>query len=337
MSDAPLAVVTGAPGWLGSRLVRALGDDRPPRRIRCLVQPGVDPSPLGAGIETVPGEIDDPEAARRLMEGAAGATVFHLCGIIHPRRIRELRRINVEGTRNVLEAAARSGVRRFVAVSSNSPAGFNPSREHRFTEEDPPNPYMAYGRSKWEMEGLVRAAGDALETVVLRPCWFYGPEQPARQTLFFTMIKEGRAPLVGDGGDCRSMSYVDNTCQGLLLAERVPQARGRTYWIADERPYPMREILDTVERLLETEFSIPVAHRRLRIPSWACDAARAADRALQGLGLYHAKVHVLSEMNRTIACSVDRARRELGYAPAVALEEGMRRSIRWCLDRGIRI
>jgi nucleoside-diphosphate-sugar epimerase len=55
------------------------------------------------------------------------------------------------------------------------------------------------------------------------------------------------------------------------------------------------------------------------------------------MGLYHQKIHVLSEMNKTIACSIDKARRELGYAPVVELEEGMRRSLAWCLAEGIRL
>ena len=73
----------------------------------------------------------------------------------------------------------------------------------------------------------MRAANDgAFETVVIRPPWFYGPGQPPRQALFFTMIKDGKAPLVGRGDNRRSMAYIDNICQGLLLCERVEQARG---------------------------------------------------------------------------------------------------------------
>jgi nucleoside-diphosphate-sugar epimerase len=174
-----------------------------------------------------------------------------------------------------------------------------------------------------------------IETVIVRPPWFYGPDQPPRQTLFFRMIREGKAPILGDGQQRRSMAYVDNLCQGLVLAERTPAATGETYWIADERPYTMNEIVDTVERLLEREFGLAVAHRRLRLPSAVGDAARAADALIQRAGFYHQKVHVLGELNRSIACSVEKARRELGYRPTIALEEGMRRSIRWCLDRGI--
>jgi nucleoside-diphosphate-sugar epimerase len=147
------------------------------------------------------------------------------------------------------------------------------------------------------------------------------------------MIRTGKAPLVGSGLNRRSMSYVDNVCQGLMLCEQVSRAAGETYWIADRRPYTMPEIIDTVERLLETEFAVPVAHKRLRLPDIASEMALAVDAVTQAAGFYHPKVHVLSQMNKSIACSIAKAERELGYDPKIELEEGMRRSIAWMLDR----
>jgi nucleoside-diphosphate-sugar epimerase len=114
----------------------------------------------------------------------------------------------------------------------------------------------------------------------------------------------------------------------LILAALKPEADGRVYWIADERPYSMHEIMDTVERLLESEFGQRCAHRRMRLPGLVSEVAWLCDKLLQAAGLYHQKIHVLSEMNKTIACSVERAKRDLGYVPMVALEEGMRRSLR---------
>jgi nucleoside-diphosphate-sugar epimerase len=140
-------------------------------------------------------------------------------------------------------------------------------------------------------------------------------------------------PLLGAGVNRRSMTYIGNLVQGLLLAAVRPQAAGRTYWIADSRPYPMTEIIDTIERVLMRDFQIPCRQKRLRLPSVVADAAGIADRALQGLGLYSAKIHVLYTMNKTMACCVDRARRELGYNPTVELEEGMRRSIAWLMEQ----
>jgi nucleoside-diphosphate-sugar epimerase len=229
-------------------------------------------------------------------------------------------------------------VRRAVVVSSNSPCGNNPHPDHLFDELSPYRPYMHYGRSKMCMELAVRARqerGD-LETVLVRTPWFYGVNQPPRQTLFFTMVRDGKAPIVGGGANRRSMSYLDNLVQGLLLAAITARANGQVYWIADRRPYSMNEIIDTIERLLETEFGQHCAHRRLRLPGVASEVAGLVDFALQSLGFYQQKIHVLSEMNKTIACSIARAERELGYRPSVDLEEGMRRSLRWCIDHGVK-
>jgi nucleoside-diphosphate-sugar epimerase len=347
-----LALVTGAAGWLGSRLVGALVRGLPecpwvPRpdpslRVRCLVLPGEDATlieGLGGRVEIVRGDIMRPDDCARLCEGArhvqGRAVLFHVAGIIHPRRRAEFYRVNVDGTRNVLEAAIAAGVRRAVVMSSNSPCGTNPHPDHVFDEASPYRPYMHYGRSKMLMEQAVAAYHQAgkIETVVIRAPWFYGPNQPPRQSLFFRMIRDGRGPLVGGGGNRRSMAYVDNLCQGLILAAATEAANGATYWIADQRPYTMAEIIDTVERLLETEFGQKCAHRRMRLPGVTSEVAWVVDKTLQGLGLYHQKIHVLSEMNKTIACSIDKAKAELGYRPVVDLEEGMRRSLKWVWQR----
>jgi len=342
-------LVTGAAGWLGQGLVQALAhglpDDerfRDPQnslRFRVLLRPG-ESSPvltsLGDRVTTIEGDLRDPQAIQRFCADARGAVLFHTAGVIHPANVREFYAVNLEGTKALLEASASSGVRRAVVVSSNSPCGCNPAREHRFDESSPYHPYMNYGRSKMLMEQAVQALqrSGRIETVLVRPPWFYGPFQPPRQSLFFQMIRDGKAPIVGDGNNPRSMAYIDNLAQGLILAASVPGANGQTYWIADERPYTMNEIVDTVERLLETEFGVPCAHQRMRLPSIASEVAWQVDKTLQGLGLYHQKIHVLSEMNKTIACSVDKAKRELGYRPTIALEEGMRRSLAWLESTG---
>ena len=344
-----LVLVTGAAGWLGSRLVESLALGLPDHqalmqpqaglRIRCLLLPGQDSAglkKLSSAVEIVTGDIRNPADCARFCADARGAVLFHAAGVIHPRRVREFYEINRDGTTNLLDAAIQAGVRRAVVVSSNSPCGCNPHPDHLFDEFSPYKPYMNYGRSKMEMELAVKQRGDKIETVIIRAPWFYGPNQPPRQTLFFQMIRDGKAPIVGSGKNLRSMAYVDNLCQGLLLAAITHGANGQIYWIADKRPYSMNEILDTVEGLLEKEFAQKCAHKRIRLPGLASEVALAVDFALQSAGLYQQKIHVLSEMNKTIACSVARAERELGYQPAVDLKEGMRRSLRWCHAQGIR-
>jgi nucleoside-diphosphate-sugar epimerase len=326
-----IAIVTGAPGWLGTTLVNRLAG----RPVRCLVEAGADSSELArAGAEVVNGDIRSAESLARLFEGAKGATVFHAAGVIHPSRgVKQFYEVNVRGTENLLAAARKAGVRRFVHVSSNSPIGTNPRADHVFDETAPYHPYMHYGRSKMLAEQAVKAVAD-LETVIIRPPWFYGPNQPARQTTFFTMIRTGKVPLVGNGENRRSMAYVENIVQGLLLCESVAAARGQTYWIADQRPYTMNEIISTIEDVMEKDFGVVPARKRMKLPSMASEVAWVVDKGMQGLGLYHQKMHVLSEMNKTIACSVAKAQRELGYKPEIELREGMRRSMQWMKERG---
>lgn len=339
-------LVTGATGWLGRRLVSALVDGLPecaalatppPRQeVRALVLPDDDASPVAArGVVCVPGDLTRPSSLRRFVDGARGGTLFHCAGVIHPKRASGFDAVNAAGTRALLEAAAEAGVRRVIHVSSNSPFGAGRDPRDRFDEQRAYRPYLGYGRSKMLAE---RAAWDAaarggLEVVVVRVPWFYGPGQPERQTRFFSLVRRGWFPIPGDGTQLRSMAYVDDVCQGLLLAERTRSAAGEAFWIADARPYPLREIADTVARVLR-DAGYTVATSSWRLPGWVSDVARVADRTLQFAGGYDARVHVLSELNLTIACSIDKARTRLGYAPTLELEEGMRRSVAWVHAQG---
>jgi nucleoside-diphosphate-sugar epimerase len=330
------AVVTGASGWLGQNLVRELAAGR--ATVRCLV-PDANDAPLlelgGPAVEVVVGDVRDPATIDRLFEGLAPASVFHAAAVIHPKgRTREFFDVNVGGTQLVLDRARRHGAPRFVHVSSNSPFGANARPGDRFTEDSPFAPYMGYGRSKLEAEQLVTQAatrGD-VDAVILRAPWFYGPFQPARQTQWLAAVRRGRFPLVGDGTNRRSMVFTGNLVEAALLAEGGG-GTGRAYWIADAEPYLMRDVLATVRAAFEAE-GLPVSGGQPRIPRFAGVVAERIDGVLQGAGRYSQALHVLGELKDTIACDISRARDELGYEPAVDLLQGMRTSIRWCLERG---
>jgi nucleoside-diphosphate-sugar epimerase len=331
-------VITGAAGWLGQNLVRSLAS-RP--RVRVLVTRDDEASPLSLlspTIEAVVGDVRDPSTADRLFDGIGGdATVFHAAAIIHPaRHVRDLYDVNVGGTQLVLDRARRAGVRRFVHVSSNSPFGANPTTHHTFDESSPYNPYMAYGRSKVEAEGIVRRSHDRgdIAAVIVRPPWFYGPFQPERQSTWFSAVRKGRFPIIGDGTQRRSMVYSGNLVHGLERAEVAEAAPGRAWWIADPTPYELREILETVRAALEAE-GLPVSGTLRSVPRVVGVVAEKIDALLQSRGLYQQAVHVLGELKDTIACDTSAAQREIGYAPQVSLLDGMRASIRWGLERGM--
>ena len=238
----PTAVVTGAGGWLGQNLVRALAPAR--ERVRCLVHDEAEASLLsvvGPTVDAMVGDVRDPASMDALFEGVGAAAVFHAAGVIHPLgSTKSLFDVNVGGTQLVLDRARRAGVVRFVHVSSNSPFGANPSPTDRFDEDSPYNPYMSYGQSKLEAELLVSRSferGD-LQTVILRPPWFYGPFQPARQTQFLAAVRRGRFPLVGDGTQQRSMVFTGNLVLGTPAGrDRRCRARQR---VLDRRSRAIR-------------------------------------------------------------------------------------------------
>lgn len=308
--------------------------------VRVLSRPEDDIDELVAlGTEVITGDICDELSLGRLLSRADGATLIHLAGVIHPRhRTSEFMRVNVYGTRKIVEAAARAGVKRAIVMSSNSPIGASKNPFELFDERSSYRPYMGYGKSKHLMEEWLNArvvASLPPEVVIVRAPWFYGPSQPARQTRLFRLIRQGRFPLFGRGEARRSLGYVDSLAYGILLASDARQAAGGTYWLADERPYSMFEIVETVRAVLREDFHLRVNPKIIRLPRMIPDIARAGDRILQSVHLYNQSIHVLSEMNLTIACAITKAVREIGYRPLVDLREGMRRSVEWCLSNGI--
>jgi nucleoside-diphosphate-sugar epimerase len=341
---AETTILTGGGGWFGRAYLAALAGTGDPEHARAgsvrVLVPTLSEAAAVADVhpkaEVRIGDVTDESALRELMRDAEGASVVHAAGVIHPARVAEFERVNAGGTRAVLAAARSAGARRLVHVSSNSPFGTNAHRGDVFRHDEPYRPYLGYGESKMRAEIAVREAhGEGgMETVVVRPPWFYGEWQPVRQTKFFTLCRTGRFPVMGDGGMRRSMVYTGNLVEGVIRAELHPAAAGNAYWVADERPYSLREIVETVRRVMREE-GYRVSGRTMRVPQVVGSVAERADRFLQSRGRYNQELHVLGEMNKTIACDISRTTADLGYRPAVALEEGMRRSVRWCRARGI--
>jgi nucleoside-diphosphate-sugar epimerase len=323
-------LVTGAPGWLGDNIVSEF--IKKGNKVRCLVLPRLDSSKLKKwGAELVPGDVTKKETLKKAVQGVD--IVIHAAGIIHPKKIKELYQVNYQGTKNVIDAAIEAKVKRFILISSNSPMGCNKRRDVLMKEDDPYNPYKNYGKSKMLAEKYVnqKFKEGKIETVVLRLCWFYGPNQPARQSKFFKMIKKGNPIVFGDGKNWRSMSYVENSVQGIYLAATKKDAAGQTYWIADEKPYQTIEIYKAIADLLGVEL------KPRHVPALASSVCEMFDDIFQAMGMYQQEIHVGGEMDKDIACSIQKAKKELGYSPKVSLKEGMKRSIEWCKENGIEI
>ena len=337
---AETAVVTGAAGWLGQNLVRALAPDR--TLVRCLVQ---DPeeAPLlelvGPSVQVVVGDVRDPSVMDELFAGTRGATVFHAAGVIHPpKTTRTFFDVNVGGTQLALDQARRAGAGRFVHISSNSPYGANERPTDRFTEASPQNPYLAYGRSKAEGEDLVRRTSDRgdLEAVILRPPWFLRAVPAAAPG----PVLHGRAQGPLPAGGRRSPAAVDGLHRqprAGLPARRDGRCRGRP-GLLDCRRRALRAAPDLLGRA-------PGARRRgprgqAGVGSCACRASApmwppGPTPACRRWIATSSPCTCSASCADTIACDISKARAELGYDPQVGLVEGMRASIRWCLERGI--
>ena len=93
--------------------------------------------------------------------------------------------------------------------------------------------------------------------------------------------------------------------------------------------------ISTVSDVLSREFKYDVLPNKIFLPSLIPEIAQATDFAMQSLGLYNQKVHVLSEMNKTIACDVSKSQKVLGYTPKFSLYEGMVESIKYLKDLGV--
>jgi nucleoside-diphosphate-sugar epimerase len=281
----------------------------------------------GIDAEVVYGDLLDFASLERAVEGVD--TVLHAAAVVHVRRIDQYYSVNSEGTRGLARAAAAADVRRFVYLSSNAAAGKSRSSEWLSRETDEDRPLGHYGRSKWLGERWLFETPGPMERTVLRSCMFYGPPVPQRHVDVYRRLLSGRMPLVDGGNYTRSLTHIDNLVQAIRLALCMGAARGQVFNIADSEPYTTKGVVEAMARALGVE------PRYLRLPAAAADIAYRADWLLSTVGLYQQTVHIVGEANWNVGVSIDKARRALGYAPRVGIDEGMRGAVAWCRERGL--
>jgi nucleoside-diphosphate-sugar epimerase len=282
---------------------------------------------LGARVEI--GSVTDPEAVRRSVEGVE--LVFHLAAAFRELNVPDsfYDEVNVGGTRVVLEAARRQGVRKFVYCST---CGVHGNVDHPPANEDAPiQPADYYQRTKYEAEPLVkRDAGPDMETVILRPAAIYGPGDPERFFMIFKRVAKGTFPMFGSGRTLYHPLYIDNLVDAFLLCIPAGVGNGREYLIADEKYYPIEEIVRAVGRALQVSVRIP------HYPVWPVVAVgHIVEKICKPIGvtppIFPRRVDWYRQ-NR--AFDISRAQRELGYAPRVELEDGLRRTGAWYREMG---
>ena len=258
--------------------------------------------------------------------------VVHAAGVTKCLNKADFRRINTEGTKNLVDALMETWMplRRLVFVSSLSV--FGAIREQQPYEEiretDTPQPNTAYGRSKLEAEQYLESLGTRVPYIILRPTGVYGPKEKD----YFMMaksIKQHSDFAVGYKRQDITFVYVEDVVQAIFLALEKGE-NGRKYFLSDGQVYQSTTFSDLIHEELGRPWWI-----RITAPVWVL---RVVTFFGEYVGQMTGKVTALNNdkynilKQRNWRCDIEPARRELGYEPKVMLEEGVKRSIKWYKD-----
>jgi nucleoside-diphosphate-sugar epimerase len=325
-------LVTGATGFTGGHLAQYLADRG--EHVRALVRPKsrarFEVSPLAKRVMAFEGDLLDADSVRHAVNGVD--VVYHIAATYREAGQPDsaYREINVDGTRNVLEAAKAAGVRRVVHCSTGGVHGdiANPPAN----EDAPFNPGDVYQETKLAAELLAREFGSThdLDVVVARPIGIYGPGDRRFLTMFRGLAR-GRFPLIGTGTPFYHLTFIDDLVEGFRLCGSVTYAKGRTYILAGPRYTTLEQLVDMVAKELN------VSPPRIHWPVWPfwtaglmCELVCVPLRVEPPI--YRRRVDFYTKSR---AFDTARAQRELGFAPKVDLEEGIRRTARWYRSEGL--
>jgi nucleoside-diphosphate-sugar epimerase len=316
------ALVTGAAGFLGTAIVRALaarGDE-----VRALVR-GPAPAPALPGVEVLEGDATDAGTVRRAVRGCD--VVFHLAGVRRSTDPAEFLRVNAGSTRIALEACLAEAPRLSRFVLAGSLAASGPSRTPR-REEEPLSPVDPYGASKAEAERLVLAHAGRLPVAIARPPRIMGPGD-RENLLFFRIARRGLALSFGD----RPLSWidVDDCARGFLLAAEREEARGESFFLASPETITAASLLEEIAR------SLGVRSRRVPVPGPLLRAAAAVAELISdvtGRKLPLNRKLAVQVLAPGWVCDPSKARERLGFEARTPLAESIARAARWYVDQG---
>lgn len=319
--------VTGATGFTGAHLAHELR--RRGHEVHALVRDLDRGRELQQhGVVLHQGDLTDPAAVNRFVAGSD--VVYHIAAVYreakHPPEY--FHRVNVDGTRHVLEAAANHGVGRVVHCST---VGVHGNVQCAPADEDAPfAPGDVYQKSKLEGELLVRERIDSgLPGTIFRPQGVYGPGDRRFLKLFRT-VYNGTFRMIGSGDVLYHMTYISDLVEGIILCGEHPNALGQTFVLGGPRYTTLKELAEAVGRAVGR----PV--RRGRVPvAPVMAAAIVCERLCRPLGLEPPLFpRRLDFFLKDRAFSIAKAKRELGFQPKVNLEEGLRRTFEWYRQAG---
>ncbi len=323
-------LVTGGTGFTGKALVlRLLKDGH--EVVALDYKEGIKTAELReAGARVVIGTVTDPEAVEACMQGVQ--IVHHLAAAFRELNVPNsyYEEVNVGGTRLVLDAAVKAGASRFIYCST---CGVHGNVENPPCPEDGPiKPADYYQRTKYEAEPIVLRYHEEgkIAGVILRPAAIYGPGDPERFQMIFKRVVQGTFPMFGNGQTLYHPLYIDNLADAFVKAMEPGKGDGNAYLIAD------RDYLSIEDLVLKTARALEVDVKIRHYPVWPVVAAgHLCEKACKPFGIsppiFPRRVDWYRQ-NR--AFDIARACRDLGYDPAVGIDEGLRKTAEWYRDNG---
>jgi dihydroflavonol-4-reductase len=318
-------LITGATGFVGLHVAAAFSGRA--MRVRALVRSAHRAERLrGLPVTTQLASLDDQAALVRALAGAR--VVVHLAALTHARTEAELERVNVAGTRGLLEAMLTAVPRPRRLVYMSSLAAVGPAL-HPLGRSDPARPLTAYGRSKLAGERVVLSAADALEVVVLRAPAVYGPGD-AEILRFFRLAKLGVLPVPAGPPRPLQLVFVRDLAEAVVQAAVQPAARG-VYHIAGAESRSWAEVCQLLGRTTGRRV------RLLRVPSGLIRGAAAVSEAVAA-ALGRSSIFNRDKARELLApgwlCDTEDARRELGFVAGTPLEQGLLETWQWYRNEG---
>ncbi len=323
-------LVTGGGGFLGRGIVKRLV--KKGWTVRSFSRSADYPELSAWGVELHAGDLGDFEAVRRAVRGMD--LVFHVAAQAGVwGAYAQYYRANVTGTRNVIEACRQEGITRLVYTSS--PSVVFAGKDENGVDESVPYPgrYLcAYPATKALAEQMIlKANSNALATVALRPHLIWGPGDPHLVPRILSRARSGKLRLVGDGTNLVDSTYIDNAVEAHLaaasrLAPGAPCA-GKAYFITNGEPISMAELLN---RILAAAGLPPVT--RTISPAIAYGVGALLETVYRLAGIKKEPLMTRFVARQLAAAhwfNISAAKRDLGYTPAITLDEGMKRLAAW--------
>lgn len=323
------ALVTGATGFTGGHLARALAAADAGQPVRALVRDRARAAAALPGVELTQGDLTDGDALARAVEGVD--VVYHVAALYRAAGLDDAvyRAVNATAVGTLIERAGAAGVRRVVHCST---VGVHGDIEHPPADEDAPlAPGDVYQETKLEGERVAReaAARAGVELVIVRPTGIYGPGD-RRLLKLFRGVARRRFVVLGRGDIWYHLTYIDDLVDGFRLCGTVPAAAGRTYILSGPEVTTLNDLVAI------TADVAGVTPLPLHLPVWPFWLAGAACETIcRPFGIeppiYRRRVDFFTKSR---AFDSSRARAEIGYAPRVGLREGIGRTLAWYREAG---